>query len=430
MICPEKAPSPSHKGKASDTQEPSTMFFFAPRKAAKIALRLWPEKDEEEFERGKRMLETLDLDPTEFKADTLVHLVLEIFVSLNLPELLKTPVERLQKFILAVMGRMRNNPYHNWFHVFDVTQTVYVLAINSGLMEQMSPMEKFALITAALCHDLEHPGFNNLKLLEKDEVLDPRVKSYASLEKHHSLRAFEVMVDTDIDLLSGFNTSAYYTFRAMVVNVILSTDMTKHKEYLERAQSIQDDGDLMGAIVQSGKDLGSPGNISHRSSLVIFAMQLLIKAADISNPFKPFPVAAMWAVRVTDEFFEQGRQEAEAGLDVTPTCDRTKQTRVGLQKGFIDFLAKPYFSCVGNMFPKLKTHFERVLENRAKWDSLTDERLEEDYGYTAARDGRVASVSSSTQSEEAGDDGDMFMFQAGEFRVPGTLQEGEDEGQE
>ena len=52
---------------------------------------------------------------------------------------------------------MPRNPYHNWRHVADVTQTAYALAVASGLMRAMPDRERLALLMAALCHDLEHP---------------------------------------------------------------------------------------------------------------------------------------------------------------------------------------------------------------------------------------------------------------------------------
>lgn len=381
----------------SNPSDQTSAFYFSQRRSARLQLLPWPARDEAEFQRGKALLGTLKIDALGFHPDTLVspkasavfrlsdprvppvpdictisqmHLALEIFVELDLPDLLKVPMERLQKFILAVKGRMNANPYHSWFHVFDVTQTVYVFARNSGLLGHMNVMEKFGLIVAALCHDLEHPGVNNLELLEKQPVYK-EMRSGISLEKHHSLRAFEVMVDTDIDLLSGFNTTAYYSFRDMVMNVILSTDMSRHVEFLDRARS--EGGDISRKLEGEGCKM--------RREDMLFGMQLLIKAADISNPTKPFPVAAKWAVRVTDEFFQQGAMESEAGLHVTPTCDRSKQTRVGLQKGFIDFMAVPYFQAIAGVFPRIRQDFAVMYENRKMWDGLSDDELEAQYGY-------------------------------------------------
>ena len=47
----------------------------------------------------------------------------------------------------------------------------------------------------------------------------------------------------------------------------------------------------------------------------------------------------------------QGDLEREGGLEVTPMCDRLKQSRVGLQKGFIDFVVRR-----SRFLPPLFTH--------------------------------------------------------------------------
>ncbi|KAJ1467754.1 hypothetical protein T484DRAFT_1554170, partial [Baffinella frigidus] len=52
-------------------------------------------------------------------------------------------------------------PYHNFYHVFDVTQTTYALAVRTGTLARLSLWERLALLTAALCHDLEHPGVSS-----------------------------------------------------------------------------------------------------------------------------------------------------------------------------------------------------------------------------------------------------------------------------
>ena len=51
------------------------------------------------------------------------------------------------------------------------------------------------------------------------------------LEKHHVLRAFEVMVGEDIGLLQGLSAESYWDFRNNVASCILATDFTKHTAY-------------------------------------------------------------------------------------------------------------------------------------------------------------------------------------------------------
>ena len=51
------------------------------------------------------------------------------------------------------------------------------------------------------------------------------------LEKHHVLRAFEVMVGEDIGLLKGLSAESYWDFRNNVASCILATDFAKHPAY-------------------------------------------------------------------------------------------------------------------------------------------------------------------------------------------------------
>ena len=54
------------------------------------------------------------------------------------------------------------------------------------------------------------------------------------LEKHHVLRAFEVMVGQDIGLLKGLSSDSYWNFRNAVAGCILATDFAKHSSYCDK----------------------------------------------------------------------------------------------------------------------------------------------------------------------------------------------------
>lgn len=120
----------------------------------------WPKVGEAELARARPALySTQDFDALAHSADVLCHLVYEMFLSLRLPPNLSITVQTLRHLILAVRELMFDrNPYHNWAHVADVTQTVFALAHSTGLMARLEPWDRFVLLASALCHDLEHPG--------------------------------------------------------------------------------------------------------------------------------------------------------------------------------------------------------------------------------------------------------------------------------
>jgi hypothetical protein len=55
-------------------------------------------------------------------------------IQLGLPQRLGIPLDKMQRFILGVRDRMLDNPYHNWTHIFDVTQTVRYRVYTSACM--------------------------------------------------------------------------------------------------------------------------------------------------------------------------------------------------------------------------------------------------------------------------------------------------------
>ena len=64
-------------------------------------------------------------------------------------------------FQLCVQENYRNNPFHNFRHCFCVAQMMYGMIHLCGLNTMMTKEDLGVLITAAICHDLDHPGYNN-----------------------------------------------------------------------------------------------------------------------------------------------------------------------------------------------------------------------------------------------------------------------------
>ncbi|KAJ1471739.1 hypothetical protein T484DRAFT_1639619 [Baffinella frigidus] len=292
------------------------------------------------------------MDPTRFSLNDVCHLALEIFEAAGLPDELAANVGRVQRFILAVREGMHDNAYHNFYHVFDVTQTVSVMARRTGTLDRLNAWERFALLAAALCHDLEHPGVTSVFLDRAGGSVAGAFKDTV-LEKHHVLRAFEVMVGQDIGLLKGLSSESYWDFRNAVAGCILATDFAKHADYCNQVGPLR----------------------ASRPIPIQLEMELIIKCADISNVLKPFPVARRWALRVTDEFFAQGDVERARGMDVTPSCDREKQSCVDLQVGFIDHMCAPFFDAVATLYPALRPDVARLHQNSAKWAAYSDAEL-------------------------------------------------------
>jgi hypothetical protein len=114
--------------------------------AASTILPEWIAVDQEVL--VQQDLLTFDLDPTTLPADVLCHLAMAMFVSAGLPA--GVGVESVRRLILSVRASMLDNPYHNFYHAFDVMQTTNALSTATGIMARLGSWERFALLSAAL----------------------------------------------------------------------------------------------------------------------------------------------------------------------------------------------------------------------------------------------------------------------------------------
>ena len=78
----------------------------------------------------------------------------------------------------------------------------------------------------------------------------------------------------------------------------------------------------------------------------------MIHAADLSNPTKPLNLYRVWVNLISNEFFQQGDQERQNGLDISPMCDRFNAT---LEKSQV--CTPDQWICLGSKIPLLCLNF-------------------------------------------------------------------------
>ena len=52
----------------------------------------------------------------------------------------------------------------------------------------------------------------------------------------------------------------------------------------------------------------------------------MVHCSDLSNPTKPLEIYRKWVDRIMEEFFRQGDRERDAGMEISPMCDRFNAT--------------------------------------------------------------------------------------------------------
>eukprot|EP00672_Neobodo_designis_P027352 CAMPEP_0174839562 /NCGR_PEP_ID=MMETSP1114-20130205/8123_1 /TAXON_ID=312471 /ORGANISM="Neobodo designis, Strain CCAP 1951/1" /LENGTH=1138 /DNA_ID=CAMNT_0016073687 /DNA_START=99 /DNA_END=3515 /DNA_ORIENTATION=+ len=291
--------------------------------------------------------------------DVGARVVMELFKASGYLEKFDVGLDTLEHFVLRCRSRYRNVPYHNFFHAVDVTQTVYTFLFHGHAKDRLTDLEGFTLMIAALCHDLDHMGLNNNFHLKTDSplgLLSSASGNKSVLEVHHCNLAIEILQDKSSNMFEGMQKDEVASAYRVLIDAILATDMARH-------------ADLMQAFEQACSDGYDIQNKEHRC----LTMQMLLKAADISNVTKPFDVSRKWAISVTEEFYQQGDREREQGVEVNPMFDRTQGTELAKgQIGFINFIAKKFFTLITSKgaLEDLQWCLNQLESNLSTWQGM------------------------------------------------------------
>jgi cAMP-specific phosphodiesterase len=306
---------------------------------------------------------TIDFDifqvmESERPLDAAVLTVMQIFEANGFLGRIGCPRDVLLSFVCQCRRRYRTVPYHNFFHVVDVCQTLHTFLFFGEASQMLTEMECFVLLITALAHDLDHMGLNNSFYLKTDSplgILSSSSGNKSVLEVHHCNVAIEILGEGASNVFRHLGAAeATQAYRGLI-DCILATDMSRHDELISAFTHMVDGG-------------FDKKNEQHRR----LVMQVLLKAADISNVTKPFDVSRRWAMAVTEEFYQQGDKEKERGVAVLPMFDRAVSMELAKgQLGFITFVAGKFFAnVVTDFFTGMRWTTDRIASNTSRWQEL------------------------------------------------------------
>ncbi|KAK2527126.1 Pde9a [Columba guinea] len=314
----------------------------------------------------------------------------------------------LKRWLLCIHDNYRNNPFHNFRHCFCVTQMMYSMISLCSLQEKFSQIDILILMTAAVCHDLDHPGYNNTYQINARTELAVRYNDISPLENHHCAVAFQIISQPEYNIFSNVDQDQFkqirqstctvgrgsgglgvitvisetvnnaiipisalqtkiqsqfphYTFLTHqmkkqtngIITLILATDMARHAEILDSFKEKMENFDY--------------SNEEHTTCLKM----ILIKCCDISNEVRPMEIAEPWVDCLLEEYFMQSDREKSEGLPVAPFMDRDKVTKATAQIGFLKFVLIPMFETVTKLFPEVEeVMLQPLWESRDRYEEL------------------------------------------------------------
>ncbi|XP_013100552.2 high affinity cGMP-specific 3',5'-cyclic phosphodiesterase 9A [Stomoxys calcitrans] len=274
-------------------------------------------------------------DSYEWGDADIIHLMQTMFIELGFIEKFNLPVDTLREWLYEVYKHYNEVPFHNFRHCFCVAQMMYAITRQANLLQRLGDLECLILLVSCICHDLDHPGYNNIYQINARTELALRYNDISPLENHHCSIAFRLLEHPDCNIFRNFSREAFNQIREGIIRCILATDMARHNE-----------------ILTQFKEATPIFDYSNRAHINLLCM-ILIKVADISNEARPMDVAEPWLDRLLQEFFAQSAAEKTEGLPVTPFMDPDKVSRTGSQVRFIGLVILPLFEALGDLVPEV-----------------------------------------------------------------------------
>ena len=199
-------------------------------------------------------LDTWEFNIFTFSDEEIVNVVYEMFKRRKFFKTFDIDPKRFLEYLEVIKSNYLDNPYHNFHHAAEVTQFIYKMAHDNIFENKLSMDKRFALMLAALNHDIGHPGKSasyHKKLLTE---LYERFGDVSTLEKYHVEVAFSLMNDPAFEILKNVDGEALEVF---ISEMILATDMTFHDELLKKIKGGEITGDSKyGILAIKCADLG------------------------------------------------------------------------------------------------------------------------------------------------------------------------------
>ncbi|XP_069327275.1 cGMP-inhibited 3',5'-cyclic phosphodiesterase 3B isoform X1 [Eulemur rufifrons] len=296
-----------------------------------------------------------------------------LFQDTGLLDIFKIPTQQFVKYFCALEDGYRDIPYHNRIHATDVLHAVWYLTtrpipglqqihndhgtgnetdsdgrINLGriayisskscsipdesygcLSSNIPALELMALYVAAAMHDYDHPGRTNAFLVATNAPQAVLYNDKSVLENHHAASAWNLYLSRpEYNFLLNLDHVEFKRFRFLVIEAILATDLKKHFDFLAEFNAKANDVNSNGIEWNSENDR-------------LLVCQVCIKLADINGPAKVRDLHLKWTEGIVNEFYEQGDEEANLGLPISPFMDRSSPQLAKLQESFITHIVGP-----------------------------------------------------------------------------------------
>lgn len=269
----------------------------------------------------------------------------------------------LAAFIECIQGTYHEtNPFHNFYHVTSVTHFLLLIFKASNALTNISPIVLFITAISALAHDADHPGHNNNFEINAQTELSILYGEKSILEHHHIATTFRILRKKSSNILANIPEMEAKKLKRIIISNIISTDLEKHFVLVEKVKKLH--------IVPptSENNMASVVWDYTNEAHVTMYCRLMVHAADLSNPVRPFGISAFWSKCISEEFSNQVKEEKRLGLPFAESMIiETEKALCKGEIGFSSFVVAPMWNAISVIFPPLEHLEQQLHSNLAVW---------------------------------------------------------------
>jgi hypothetical protein len=238
-----------------------------------------------------------------------------------------------------------------------------------------------AILVAAICHDFKHNGFNNTYHINfKTDIATTYNGNFyfildkSVLENYHVAETFKVLKNPKFNIFENLESEEYRIARRRIIDGILHTDMENHSRNLSSLKNKLDTFDIRkGVNLNRLIETDNLNNIFENQQHIL---GFSLHSCDISGSAKPTKICLEWRNLLFKEFFVQGDTEKKAGMTASILCDRETTKINHSQIGFINFIVKPTFDLLLNIFPEVFPLMNNIKVNLRMFQKISKEEEE------------------------------------------------------
>jgi len=295
---------------------------------------------------------TFSFKPRNLPCDVQIAACVLMYDELGLTARFHIPRRTLVHFMLMVRKGYRDTPFHNWKHGFGVMHHAYALINNLNLRSVFTEVDIIALLTAAVCHDLDHRGTNNSFQTSSRSVLADLYSSEGSvLERHHLAQTMCILNSAGCNIFENMSHSEFKQTIDRIKHAILATDVASHLQIIPQLQK----------LVSRDTDISQ----SEKTKDLVYS--LCMTACDLSDSTKDWETTTSTSELVYQEFFSQGDLEKRMGNIPAVTNDRDKACLPELQINFMVHIAEPAYKLMKQFFPGYSPVYDNFHRNLQRW---------------------------------------------------------------